>query len=67
MDHTGLAPALGGMYFPGLHCSGCTSLVYTAQVQVFGYSTKEQTWLCILCLSQVRATQAIRCLVSALS
>ena len=22
MDHTGLAPALGGMYFPGLHCSG---------------------------------------------
>ena len=62
MDHTGSAPAHGGMCFLDLHCSGfrllsrvtvqsarcvlCTSQVWAAQVQVLGYSTGAQTQLC---------------------
>ena len=58
LDHTGFAPAHGGVCFPGLHCSGsrllfrgtlqgrpwvaCTSQAWASQVQVLGYSTKAQ-------------------------
>ena len=50
--------ALGFTHFPGLSCSGSG----------FGYSTKEETQLGMPFVpSQVQATQATRCLASALS
>ena len=84
MDHTGFAPAHGGMCFPGLHCSGpscsagelsklgpafCT--LPRSNLLRFRFSGTPQRhrlgWACILCPPQVLASQATRCLASALS
>ena len=61
MDHTGFAPAHGGVCFPGLHCLGsrllcgstvqsrpycsCTSHVVAAQIHVLRYSARAELGL----------------------
>ena len=50
---------LGCVHFPGLSCSGSGSQVL--------HKGAELGWACVLCPSQVRAAQATRCLVSAVS
>ena len=56
MDHTGLAPALGGMYFPGLHCSGSGFWVLHKGTDSVGH---------LFCA--LPRSEQLRCLVSTLS
>ena len=44
--------------------AACTSQVQAAQIQALGQSSEAQTlsWACILCPSQIRAAQVMRCL-----
>ena len=78
-DHAGFAPAQGGMYFLGLHCSGsrlpCKSPVPVdpafhalPRSKLIRFSGAPQGhrpgWECILCPSQVQAAQVTRRLAS---
>ena len=74
MDHTGFAPAQGGMCFLGLYCSG-SRVPWRGTVQsgpVFRTLPRSKLlwlsgtlqghslgWVCILCPSQVRAAQVL--------
>ena len=82
MDHTGFAPAQGSVCFPGLHCSGsrllCRALFKAGPAfrvlprsKLLRFSDTPQGyrlgWACVLCPSQVRAAQVMRCSVSTIA
>ena len=82
IDHTGFAPAQGGVCFPGLHCLGCRvvcrgmsnagpAFCALPRSRPLGFSGTLQGhrlgWVCVLCPSQFQAAQVIRSLASPLS